>query len=119
MEPGVNSPYIHTGTRVDQMYGVGADATRIPLRGWSRWPEILWRRASTRGLLAYQLRTRDAAATIYAAEFILARTCRSEVGLEGRAAGEEDNASRGQEASRDENRCAQTDLVGHLSDEPR
>ena len=49
----------------------------------------------------------------------LACTCRSEVGLEGRAAGEEDNASRGQEASRDENRCAQTDLVRYLSDEPR
>jgi len=56
VEPDVNSLYIHTGTRVDQMYGVGADAAPIDLRGWSRWPEILWRRASTRGLLADQLR---------------------------------------------------------------
>ena len=58
-------------------------------------------------------------ASVYSVPPFLARTCRSEIGLEGRAAGEEDNASRGQEASRDENRCAQTDLVGHLSDEPR
>jgi len=42
-------------------------ATPIHLRGWSRWPEILWRRSSTRGLLVDQLRARDAAATIYAA----------------------------------------------------
>jgi hypothetical protein len=76
VEPDVNSPYIHTGTRVDQMYGVGADAAPIDLRGWSRWPEILWRRASTRGLLADQLRTRDAAATIYAAGAVSAHDVR-------------------------------------------
>jgi hypothetical protein len=73
------------------------------------------------GLMAYGPDFSDQfrRASVYSVPPFLARTCRSEVGLEGRAAGKEDNASRGQEASRDENRCAQTDLVGHLSDEPR
>jgi len=44
----------------------------LVLDGWSRWPEILWRRFSTRGPLADQLRPRDAAATIYAAGAVTA-----------------------------------------------
>lgn len=54
------------------MYGVGVDVTPIHLRAWSRWPEILWRRSSTRGPLADQLLTREAAATIYAAGAVTA-----------------------------------------------
>ena len=52
------------------MYGVGADATPIHLRGWWRWPAILWQRslAGMRPtvLLADQVLTLDAVVTVYA-----------------------------------------------------